>query len=84
MFYAFDLNDAKDIDIVTPENIDKISIIGFNSLDSLEKFIERNYSFIGIYNYNEKYPSPIEFNNKSEAQSWLINCINLAGKHISI
>ena len=81
MFYAFDLNDTKGVDIFTSENIDKVSIMEFSSLDSLEKFIERNYSFIGVYDYTEKYPSPIEFNTKSEAQAWLINCINSAGKH---
>ena len=44
MFYAFDLNDARRLDEFTVDNIDIVSMVGFETLEKLEKFLDGNYS----------------------------------------
>lgn len=76
MYYAFNLNNTRYLDNYTVDNIDMINIIGFDTLESLEKFLDINYSYIGIYNHLNKYPTPINFKNREEAQLELIKCLN--------
>ena len=76
MFYAFDLNDARRLDEFTMDNIDIVSMVGFETLEKLEKFLDVNYSYIGVYNLDDKYPIPINFSSIKEAQLELIKCLN--------
>ncbi len=76
MYYAFDFNDAKALDEFNMSNIDIVSIVRFETLEKLEKFLDINYSYIAIYDSDEKYPSPINFNNIEEAKLELIKCLN--------
>lgn len=76
MFYAFDLNDARRLDEFTIDNIDIVSMVGFETLEKLEKFLDVNYSYIGVYNLDDKCPTPVNFNNIKEAQLELIKCLN--------
>lgn len=76
MYYAFNFTDANILDKFTMDNIDIISIVGFDTLERLENFLDVNYSYIGIYDHKEKYPVPVDFNTKEEAQLELIKCLN--------
>ena len=76
MYYAFDFNDAKALDEFNMSNIDIVSMARFETLEKLEKFLDVNYSYIAVYNPDEKYPSPINFENIEEAKLALIKCLN--------
>ena len=76
MYYAFDLTDTKALDEFTLDNIDIVSMVGFKTLESLERFLDVNYSYIGVYRSGERYPSPVDFNSREEAQLELIKCLN--------
>ena len=80
MYYAFNLVDAKGIDKFTVTNIDKVTLVSFTKLEELEKFTENHYTYIGVYDYREKYPTPIDFDSKIDAKLALIDCLNNAGK----
>lgn len=75
MFYAFNLVDTKRIDKFTMDSIDAVNIVGFRSKEELENFTERNYTYICIYNCEDKYPEPIDFTTKIEAKKALIKCL---------
>ena len=76
MYYAFDFNDTKALDEFNMSNIDIVSIVRFETLEKLEKFLDANYSYIAVYNSDEKYPTPVDFKNIEEAKKELIKCLN--------
>lgn len=76
MYYAFDFNDTKALDEFNLSNIDIVSMVRFETLEKLEKFLDVNYSYIAVYNPDEKYPSPINFKNINDAKIFLIKCLN--------
>ena len=81
MYYAFDLNDTYRLDNYTMDNIDIISMVAFDTIERLEKFLDINYSYIGVYDHEEKYPTPVNFKSRKEAQIELIKCLNKEDKH---
>ncbi len=76
MYYAFDFNDTKALDEFNLSNIDIVSMVRFETLEKLEKFLDVNYSYIAVYNSDEKYPSPINFESINDAKIALIKCLN--------
>ncbi len=82
MYYAFDLEDTKGIEVFSTDNINKVNLKSFKKLTHLESFVESNYSYFGIYNHKDRYTVPVNFNSKEEAQLELIECLNSAGMEI--
>ena len=75
MYFAFDLTDTKKVDEVTEQNVDCIKLYGFNSIEAVEKFVDSNYSYIAVYNHSDKFPTPVDFSSKYDAQLEIIKCL---------
>ena len=77
-----DIRGTEYLDYRVNTDSQQINIYGHNSktydipFRKLEKFLDVNYSYIGVYNLDDKYPIPINFNSVKEAQLELIKCLN--------